>query len=188
MTYRRRYLASLQHAPVVDLLLVDESNPRSVIYQLDTIGRYLAELPQAANGLRSEQERTVLGMLTALRLCDVERLCEEDSRGDRPALAALLHDLATTIPALSDSLSDRYLAHASVSRHLGYDDSVHDSALEPPIEHKASHAPGSSSPSQPVETEMPALPSRDVFQNDAQSDGHSIPPFADDEPPQEGFA
>ncbi|MFI5308576.1 MAG: circularly permuted type 2 ATP-grasp protein, partial [Polyangiales bacterium] len=44
MTYRRRYLASLQLAPVVDLLLIDESNPRSVIYQLDAIGRHLAEL------------------------------------------------------------------------------------------------------------------------------------------------
>ena len=33
-------------------------------------------------------------------------------------LTALLVDLATRIPALSDSLSDRYLNHATVSRHL----------------------------------------------------------------------
>jgi len=58
MTYRRRYLASLQYAPVVDLLLVDESNPRSVIYQLDALGKHLSELPQAQSGLRSEQERS----------------------------------------------------------------------------------------------------------------------------------
>jgi uncharacterized alpha-E superfamily protein len=156
MTYRRRYLASLQHAPVVDLLLVDESNPRSVIYQLDAIGRHLADLPQPPSGLRSEQERSVLGMLTTLRLCDVEKLCEVDARGERPALAALLLDFATRIPALSDSLSDRYLAHASVSRHLGYDDSH-----EPPGEARLSTPPppqlleGVALPSEPPQSEPP---------------------------------
>ena len=34
MTYRRRYLATLQVAPVVDLLLTDETNPRSVVFQI----------------------------------------------------------------------------------------------------------------------------------------------------------
>lgn len=124
MTYRRRYLASLQLAPVVDLLLVDETNPRSVIYQIDAISRHLADLPPAASGLRSEQERSVLGMLAELRLCDVESLVESGEAGVRAGLTTLLLDLATRIPLLSDSLSDRYLAHATVSRHLGHDDSA----------------------------------------------------------------
>src|SRR5207253_10190761 len=34
MTFRRRYLSTLQAAPVLDLLLADESNPRSLAYQL----------------------------------------------------------------------------------------------------------------------------------------------------------
>lgn len=42
--------------------------------------------------------------------------------GARTRLSELLIDLATRIPALSDSLSDRYLSHASVSRHLGFED------------------------------------------------------------------
>jgi hypothetical protein len=33
----------------------------------------------------------------------------------------MLIDLGTRIPALSDSLSDRYLSHATVSRHLTLD-------------------------------------------------------------------
>ncbi|MFI5308241.1 MAG: alpha-E domain-containing protein, partial [Polyangiales bacterium] len=122
MTYRRRYLASLQLAPVVDLLLIDESNPRSVIYQLDAIGRHLAELPAPPSGLRSQQERSVLGLLALLRLCDVEQLVRPNEQGERAAFMELLLDLATRIPALSDTLSDRYLAHATVSRHLGHDD------------------------------------------------------------------
>ena len=34
MTYRRRYMSSLQTAPVLDLLLADEANPRSLAFQL----------------------------------------------------------------------------------------------------------------------------------------------------------
>src|SRR5581483_4287387 len=34
LTYRQRYLTSLQPAPVLDLLLLDDSNPRSVIFQV----------------------------------------------------------------------------------------------------------------------------------------------------------
>ena len=175
MTYRRRYLASLQMAPVVDLLLVDESNPRSVIYQLDAIAQHLSRLPQAANGLRSEQERSVLGMLTALRLCDVERLCAEDERGDRPALAAFLLDLATRIPALSDSLSDRYLAHASVSRHLGYDD-AHGEALHepvpgpPPMIEPPLEPPAFAPPVEPPASEPPGFQPQDFEPQEGESE------------------
>ena len=39
MTYRRRYLGMLQADPVLDLLLADETNPRSLAYQLVALFR-----------------------------------------------------------------------------------------------------------------------------------------------------
>jgi uncharacterized circularly permuted ATP-grasp superfamily protein/uncharacterized alpha-E superfamily protein len=122
MTYRRRYLATLQVAPVVDLLLTDETNPRSVIYQLEAILRHIEALPEPADGMRSPQELTALSVLTQLKLVDVERICMLDENSERPALEALLLDLATRIPVLSESLSDRYLSHATVLRHLTLDE------------------------------------------------------------------
>jgi uncharacterized alpha-E superfamily protein len=124
MTYRRRYLATLQPAPVVDLLLTDDTNPRSVIFQLEALNRHIEALPRPEGGLRTTQERIALGVLTDLKLADIERLCTTDERGARPRLSGLLVDLATRIPALSDSLSDRYLNHATVSRHLRLDESL----------------------------------------------------------------
>jgi uncharacterized circularly permuted ATP-grasp superfamily protein/uncharacterized alpha-E superfamily protein len=122
MTYRRRYLATLQPAPVVDLLLTDDTNPRSVIFQLEALNRHIEALPRPEGGLRTAQERIALGVLTDLKLADIERLCTIDERGARPRLSGMLVDLATRIPALSDSLSDRYLNHATVSRHLRLDE------------------------------------------------------------------
>jgi len=128
MTYRRRYLATLQVAPVVDLLLTDETNPRSVIYQLEALTSHIATLPNALDGMRTPQQQITLSVLTDLKLADIDRLCVVDESGERPRLTALLIDLGTQIPTLSDSLSDRYLNHATISRHLMQDDPVHSEA------------------------------------------------------------
>ena len=122
MTYRRRYLATMQVSPVVDLLLTDDTNPRSVIYQLEAISKHIAALPLTQGGVATPQERIALGALYALKLADVERVVVAGEDGKRARLNELLLDLATRVPALSDSLSDRYLAHATVSRHLTLDE------------------------------------------------------------------
>ncbi|MFT3922485.1 MAG: circularly permuted type 2 ATP-grasp protein [Myxococcales bacterium] len=122
MTYRRRYLATLQVAPVVDLLLTDETNPRSVIYQLEAVVSQIVTLPSAPGRMRTPQERIALSLLNDLKLTDIEHACAPDSNGERQGLSDLLLDFAARIPALSDSLSDRYLNHATVSRHLKVQD------------------------------------------------------------------
>jgi uncharacterized circularly permuted ATP-grasp superfamily protein/uncharacterized alpha-E superfamily protein len=126
MTYRRRYLTTLQVAPVVDLLLTDETNPRSILYQMDEFTRHIEALPVTGKGLRTHEQRIALSVLTDLKLADIERVCSADEDGRRPRLEALLIDLATRIPALSDSLSDRYLTHATVTRHLTQDEKIDD--------------------------------------------------------------
>jgi uncharacterized circularly permuted ATP-grasp superfamily protein/uncharacterized alpha-E superfamily protein len=124
MTYRRRYLARLQVAPVVDLLLTDDSNPRSVIYQVRALADHIRALPPLAGaGVRSPQLRLVLAAESELELCEVESICAANETGDRPALDALLRKLGQLLPSLSESLSNSYLNHATVSRHLGQDGS-----------------------------------------------------------------
>jgi uncharacterized alpha-E superfamily protein len=135
MTYRRRYLATLQVAPVVDLLLTDETNPRSVIYQVEAMTNHISSLPNPADGMRTPQQRITLSVLTELKLADIDSLCALDERGERASLSALLVDLSTRIPALSESLSDRYLNHATVSRHLTQEEPPAVPSEMPPILH-----------------------------------------------------
>jgi uncharacterized alpha-E superfamily protein len=120
MTYRRRYLANLQAAPVVDLLLTDETNPRSMVFQLRAMVSHIEALPNPTGpGMRSPQMRIALAILAELQLAEIDHLTKPDATGARPALGALLAQLAAQIPALSESLSSGYLSHAAVSRHLG---------------------------------------------------------------------
>jgi uncharacterized alpha-E superfamily protein len=119
MTYRRRYLGSLQTAPVLDLLLADESNPRSLAFQLAALAANIDELPREATlPGRSPEQRQMLSVLTALRLADIDDLAQPDGTGARSSLDVLLGRLGAELPVLSDTLTRSYLSHLQPSRHL----------------------------------------------------------------------
>jgi uncharacterized circularly permuted ATP-grasp superfamily protein/uncharacterized alpha-E superfamily protein len=125
MTYRRRYPAGLQTAPAVDLLLADETNPRGVIFQLKTLAQHIAALPPISiQGVRSNQERIVLSATSQIELADLDSLCQIGATTNRRSgLELILGSLTTLLPRLSDSLSETYLYHANVARHLRNRDS-----------------------------------------------------------------
>ena len=47
ITYRQRYVMIAARAPVIDLVMLDPNNPRSVVFQLDRIEAHLAALPRS---------------------------------------------------------------------------------------------------------------------------------------------
>jgi uncharacterized circularly permuted ATP-grasp superfamily protein/uncharacterized alpha-E superfamily protein len=118
MTYRRRYRATLQVAPVVDLLVADEGNPRSILFQLAALAEHVAALPRDPMlARRSPEERIAFEALSAFRRLDVDAVCA--AGGDtRPALRDLCSGLVANMQRLSDALSGSYLAPATVSRSL----------------------------------------------------------------------
>lgn len=120
MTYRVRYLATMQAAPVLDLLLVDETNPRSIGYQLQVIEGHLEELPRDkhAAGISPEQ-RVALSLRNSVRLAMVSELAKVEVTGHRSALDRLLKRLDDQFPKLSDGVSGRFLIHTGLSRHYG---------------------------------------------------------------------
>ena len=121
ITYRRRYLASLQVTPVADLLLADETNPRSVSYQLAALASHMSQLPGQARAQAGAEERLMLVGISSVRTADMTALGAADERGHRPQLAALLEQLGRDLPRLSDALSASYLSHAALSRQLAED-------------------------------------------------------------------
>lgn len=119
MTYRRRYLSSLQTAPVLDLLLADESNPRSLAFQLVALEEDVEHLPREdTQPGRTPEQRIMLSTLTALRLADAEQLAWSSNHGQRPYLEVLLSRLEAELPVLSDTITQHYLSHLQTSRHL----------------------------------------------------------------------
>ena len=120
MTYRYRYLTSLQLAPVLDLILVDETNPRAVGFQLAALAELVRNLPgEAADAETRPEPRIVLAGQAALRLCDVDAFCEPEPTGRRTALGDFLDQESGHLRRLSDAITQRYLSHTGPSHQLG---------------------------------------------------------------------
>ncbi len=120
MTYRSRYLASLQVPIVLDLLITDDTNPRSLVHQLATIANHVDRLPrdELQAGLASEQ-RVAFAIHNTVRLADVFELAQFDGKGERGGLQKLLARVCEQLPKLSDAVSSRFLIHAGQQRHFG---------------------------------------------------------------------
>lgn len=119
MTYRSRYLADLQVAAVLDLLLTDETNPRSVGYQLAALADHVDSLPRdnSLPQLREEQ-RLVTTLLHNVRMTDVTALAEMYSLGQWEPLDQILAEIEDQLPRLADAVYQRYLIHAGPSWQL----------------------------------------------------------------------
>jgi uncharacterized alpha-E superfamily protein len=94
---------------VLDLLLIDETNPRSVAFQLAALAEHIDLLPRSAEtrGLIEEQ-RLALSLLTRVRLADVASLEKAEVDKARGALDQLLREQANTLEQLSGVIGRRY--------------------------------------------------------------------------------
>ena len=119
MTYRSRYLGLLQPEPVIDLLVTDETNPRSIHFQLQRIDTLLRQLPSDNDevGL-GRDERIAEELLHPVRLSNIESLCHREAGGKRESLEALMKWIIDKVPDLSAAIEARYLIHTGTTQVL----------------------------------------------------------------------
>lgn len=99
MTHRRRY-AMVTRESVIDLLMLDALNPRSVLFELDRIQEH-------ANALPGTREGTHLGLLARALL----KLRTDIATSEASSIThAWLMEIRTRIAGLSDIITDTYLA------------------------------------------------------------------------------
>ncbi|MEM9783452.1 MAG: circularly permuted type 2 ATP-grasp protein [Pseudomonadota bacterium] len=110
--YRNRYMMMPRAAAVLDLLVLDESNPRALAFQLARLESVLADLPNDGP-YRSPEHRLALAMLTELRLLDAATLAETDADGLRAPLEALMNSCENSLQEISDRVARRFFAHAA---------------------------------------------------------------------------
>lgn len=109
LTYRSRYLFAPMLPLVLDLLLADETNPRSIAYPLAQISDHLDQLPKSPDrSPQTEERRLILDLLTRVRLADMYALSEAGGNGEREALKALFTQLVAELPKLSEAITRRY--------------------------------------------------------------------------------
>jgi len=118
MTYRSRYFTVLQAAPVLDLLMNEEANPRSLAFQLNDMKEHSAALAStltAAEWPTARQSR-VEEVGANLFSADVVELCRADADGSRWHLDNLLAAMEIALAAFSDAITNTWFSHAEMER------------------------------------------------------------------------
>lgn len=119
ITYRSRYLTELQFAQAMDLILGDDGNPRSLLFQLVAIGRHLDALPRLQESPFPRREQAiVLQAVADIRLMDFPALARDPSGEERGRLGEFLRRLRREIPTVTDCLTRAWLSHAETTRQL----------------------------------------------------------------------
>ncbi len=119
-TYRRRFRAETNIVSGLGLLLIDRSNPRSLIYQLDKLFKDISELPSRHKGPElSRGQRLVLEISTAVRLADMRALAVvDDKTQSRVQLDKLLHQVKQRLNETAVAVSEDFFDHTGGPQQL----------------------------------------------------------------------
>jgi uncharacterized alpha-E superfamily protein len=118
ITYRRRYRSHAQLETLLDLMLLDPDNPRSLRYQLDRLLEDLRALPgHPGEGRVSEAEKLALEAWTALRVCDTAALARSAGEYRRP-LDEFLSAIEQRLYAAADALAVEHFTPVLPQRSL----------------------------------------------------------------------
>jgi len=99
ISYRQRYVMIAARAPVIDLVVLDPNNPRSVVFQLDRIETHLGALPRRNSaGRLSPVQQIAASIATRLRTAEAPAVDE-----------ALILDVEQGLMKLSDAIGVSYL-------------------------------------------------------------------------------
>jgi uncharacterized circularly permuted ATP-grasp superfamily protein/uncharacterized alpha-E superfamily protein len=116
VTYRTRYYTTLQPVAVLDVLMADETNPRSLAFQLnhliDLYRRLPRHLPEDLEAMRNA--------LALLRGFDLQKLtyplpgaaAVANGSDGLARLDRFLREMERLLPSWSNNLSSRYFSHA----------------------------------------------------------------------------
>jgi uncharacterized circularly permuted ATP-grasp superfamily protein/uncharacterized alpha-E superfamily protein len=101
ISYRQRYVMIAALAPVVDLVMLDPNNPRSVVFQLDRVESHLAALPKHnTDGRLSPVQQIAAAVATRLRTANAAAIDD-----------ALIFEIEESLMRLSDAISAAFLTN-----------------------------------------------------------------------------
>ncbi|MCE0745115.1 circularly permuted type 2 ATP-grasp protein [Acetobacter sicerae] len=126
ITYRSRYFGVVQPAPVLDLLLLDEDNPRGAAYQLaalrDSLAGLASDSPSMPEGQRSASYELAdtaenIRITLAEMVASVVSASSQDTA--TAALPSALKDIQAAVLQLSEQIGRSYFSVLNSPRLVG---------------------------------------------------------------------
>jgi uncharacterized alpha-E superfamily protein len=116
ITFRSRYNL-LPHVPAVfDLVLLDDKNPRSVLFQIAQLGQHFEHLPLEREAAQDSGKSILRKCLERLNQLDARELTPPRERWKQSKVGRAIKDTLHDLPRLSDAIAASYFAHSATSR------------------------------------------------------------------------
>ncbi|MBD8605900.1 circularly permuted type 2 ATP-grasp protein [Aeromicrobium sp. CFBP 8757] len=117
VTHRRRYRGYVRLPGVLELLLADAENPRSLAAGIEEMRQHLAAMPESTGSTRPE--RLLDDLADELDRADVASLAVVEGE-NRPDLERFLTSCIGQLTRLADAVGDVHFAGAPVPRAFGF--------------------------------------------------------------------
>ena len=111
ITFHSRFQQRRDLSALLDLLVLDTDNPRSLAWVVQRLGRQVRQLPAQHDELAQAMEASALWALAAAEPIALER--------QLPALTQALLGLAQSAWATSEQIGRRHFSHAAENRSVG---------------------------------------------------------------------
>ncbi len=112
ITFHARYQQRRDAAAMVDLLVLDHDNPRSLSWVTHALTKRMHRLPGTVSGTQSDLTKPLLDTRTWY----LEALCEPGTEVHYPVLAQLLQNCEASAYEVASSISARYFTHTFESQ------------------------------------------------------------------------
>lgn len=116
ITFRSRYTLLPNIPPVFDLVLLDDKNPRSVLFQIKQLLKHFEHLPRERESAPGSGKSIVAKCLARLNQTDARELAASTQRWPASDVNAVIRETLQTLPKLSETIAASYFAHSSISR------------------------------------------------------------------------
>ena len=115
ITFQAQHQQNRELPPLIDLLVQDNDNPRSLAWVARTLRARLSKLADTPMGQPDE-----LALLVPdLQKSDLEALCTRDAEQQLSTLAACLNDCMQSAWQVSDAITARYFSHTDNADSVG---------------------------------------------------------------------
>ena len=104
---------------MLDLLICDTTNPRSIAYQLAECAAHVEQLRSSSHGAQiPADEGAAADLFYTIRGVDIVRISNDFEAGSRGPLNKLLGQIDSVLPEFSDVISHRYFFHSGPIQRL----------------------------------------------------------------------
>jgi uncharacterized alpha-E superfamily protein len=115
ITFHAHYQQRHDVPALLDLLVLDRENPRSLGWVAQTLRQRVARLA----GSTPDDHAAIAVNVPDPRAWSLDDLCEADAKGRHASLHAILQECTGAAYRLSDDLSARYFTHSGDARYVG---------------------------------------------------------------------